>query len=74
MKIWEFTDDYCITLITISFNYSKKRQKIDSMFKVQIFEEGHKIRNSPIKLPYARHYKPRLVYFFTPFPKTIYVL
>ena len=24
--------------------------------------------------PYARHYKPRLVYFFTPFPKTIYVL
>ena len=25
-------------------------------------------------LPYARHYKPRLVYFFTPFPKTIYVL
>ena len=23
---------------------------------------------------YARHYKPRLVYFFTPFPKTIYVL
>ena len=25
-------------------------------------------------LPYARHYKPRLVYFFTPFLKTIYVL
>ena len=25
-------------------------------------------------LPYARHYKPRLVYFSTPFPKTIYVL
>ena len=50
MKIWEFTDDYCIRLITISFNYSKKRQKIDSMFKVQIFEEGHKIRNSPSKL------------------------
>ena len=25
-------------------------------------------------IPYARHYKPRLVYFFTPFPKTIYVL
>ena len=23
---------------------------------------------------YAHHYKPRLVYFFTPFPKTIYVL
>ena len=50
MKIWEFTDDYCIRLITISFNYSKKRQKIDSMFKVQIFEEGHKIRNSLSKL------------------------
>ena len=28
-----------------------------------------------VPLPtYARHYKPRLVYFFTPFPKTIYVL
>ena len=27
-----------------------------------------------LKLPYSRHYKPRLVYFFTPFPKTIYVL
>ena len=26
------------------------------------------------KLPYARHYKPRLLYFFTPFPKTIYLL
>ena len=25
-------------------------------------------------IPYARHYKPRLVYFFTPFSKTIYVL
>ena len=25
-------------------------------------------------IPYARHYKPRLVYLFTPFPKTIYVL
>ena len=25
-------------------------------------------------IPYARHYKPRLVYFFTPFQKTIYVL
>ena len=25
-------------------------------------------------LPYARHYKPRLVNFFTPFQKTIYVL
>ena len=25
-------------------------------------------------LPYARHYKQRLVYFFTPFPKTIYIL
>ena len=25
-------------------------------------------------IPYARHYKPRLVYFFTPFPMTIYVL
>ena len=27
-----------------------------------------------ICIPYARHYKPRLVYFFTPFPKSIYVL
>ena len=26
------------------------------------------------RLPYARYYKPRLVFFFTPFPKTIYVL
>ena len=26
------------------------------------------------QIPYARHYKPRLVYFFTPFPKTIYLL
>ena len=25
-------------------------------------------------IPYARQYKPRLVYFFTPCPKTIYVL
>ena len=25
-------------------------------------------------IPYARHYKPRLVHFFNPFPKTIYVL
>ena len=25
-------------------------------------------------IPYTRHYKPRLVYFFTPFPKTIYEL
>ena len=25
-------------------------------------------------LPYAHHYKPQLVYFFTPFPKTIYVM
>ena len=31
-------------------------------------------RSYPDKIPYARHYKPRLVYFFTPFPKTIYVL
>ena len=27
-----------------------------------------------IYIPYARHYKPRLVYFFILFPKTIYVL
>ena len=27
-----------------------------------------------VKLPYARHYNPRLVNIFTPFPKTIYVL
>ena len=26
------------------------------------------------QIPYARHYKPRLVYFFTQFQKTIYVL
>ena len=26
------------------------------------------------KMPYSRHYKPWLVHFFTPFPKTIYVL
>ena len=34
------------------------------------------IEKSPIylKIPYARHYKPRLVYFFTPFSKIIYVL
>ena len=27
-----------------------------------------------MQLPYACHYKPRLAYFFTPFPQTIYVL
>ena len=32
------------------------------------------LRIGSICLPYARHYKPRLVYFFTPFPKAIYVL
>ena len=34
----------------------------------------HKSSKVQKHLPYARHYKPRLVYFFTPFPKTIYVL
>ena len=33
-----------------------------------------KYTSRPKWVPYARHYKPRPVYFFTPFPKTIYVL
>ena len=37
MKIWEFTDDYCIRLITIPFNYAKKRQKIDSEFENKMY-------------------------------------
>ena len=31
-------------------------------------------KGAEFRIPYARHYKPRFVYFFTPFPKTIYVL
>ena len=30
--------------------------------------------NPKIYIPYACHYKPWFVYFFTPFPKTIYIL
>ena len=36
MKIWEFTD-YCVRLITISLNYAKKRQKIDSEFENRMY-------------------------------------
>ena len=31
-------------------------------------------QHSMFRIPYVRHYKLRLVYFFTPFPKNIYVL
>ena len=32
------------------------------------------IKNLEFHLPYARHYKPRLVYFFTPFLTAVYIV
>ena len=37
-------------------------------------DQTSKYKSVNYNIPYARHYKPRLVYFFTPFPTTIYVL
>ena len=36
--------------------------------------QGQPWQSGIFNVPYACHYKPRLVYFFTPFPKTIYEL
>ena len=46
----------------------------DNNLRLVIKGTGNKNIFLLFNIPYARHYKPRLVYFFTPFQKTIYVL
>ena len=70
-----FMDNLHITLFTKILQRKTKERSwekcsIQCRKLAQIKQEAMPVFN----LPYARHYKPRLVYFFTPFPNTIYVL
>ena len=55
----------------ISQTYIKEKKSRQDLQRLTVL---WKAPDTSKYVPYARHYKPRLVYFFTPFPKTIYVL
>ena len=61
------TKDCTLNYSSVHENYNIRMCYVHKLFFVFVLT----IQNN---LPYARHHNPRLVYFFTPFPKTIYVL
>ena len=86
-RLSQITFCYRLFLIRLTHTFfnSMRRLNIDCFFLVyQIIMENNlmlKMRKLTTDnqllnfcLPYARHYKPRLVYCFTPFSKTVYVL